>query len=107
MRSLLVFTAVLCAGALGAQGSRQEPTYLQLFSTCYPTPKPFPEGIARPRPIYDFVDKSKLPAGAKLSSAARTRNGVIWIVTDSGAYFSEGGSYKPLTQSSLVLSDLV
>jgi len=39
-------------------------------------------------PTYDFVDKAALPQGAKILSAAKARNGVVWVVTDRGAFRS-------------------
>jgi len=70
-----------------------------LLSTCYP--KGIAAGSARPTPSYDFVDRTKLPAGAKVLSAAKAREGTIWVVTDAGAFRSEGGPYAALAESSI------
>ena len=45
---------------------------------------------------FDFVATEKLPAGAKVLSAARSAGGRVWVVTDRGAFRSSGDSYRPL-----------
>src|SRR5688572_33431940 len=67
-----------------------ESTYPQLVARL-PGPAP-----ATPTPAFDFVDRGKLPAGAKVLSAAKAANGRVWVVTDKGAFVAEAGGYVPL-----------
>lgn len=71
-------------------------TYPQLISTQYPDRAKLPADYARPAAAYDFVDQSKLPAGAKVLSAARSVNGTVWLVTDKGAFSGGEKGYVPL-----------
>ncbi len=71
-------------------------TYPQLIATRYPDRRHLPAGCAAPAPAYDFVDRSKLPAGAKLLSAARSAAGRVWVVTDGGAFAGGPDGYAPL-----------
>ena len=71
-------------------------TYLQLISTRYDAAAGLPADFARPTPRYDFVTTGKLPAGAKVLSAARSAGGRVWVVTDRGAFRSSGETYEPL-----------
>lgn len=68
----------------------------QLISTRYATGDPLPAGVHTPTPAYNFVIASKLPTGAKILSAAHTRTGSVWVVTDKGNFRSAGDSYVPL-----------
>jgi hypothetical protein len=71
-------------------------TYRQLIATRYPDRGQLPAGVAPLAPAYDFVNRSQLPAGAKVLSAARATGGLVWVVTDQGAFAAEGGKYSPL-----------
>lgn len=96
MRRLICCLAVfLLAAPLFAQSSK-EPTYPQLVSTRYPKGAALPADAARPTTSFDFVDQSKLPAGAKVLSAAKAASGRIWVVTDQGPFQSAGDRYAPL-----------
>ncbi len=89
------FTAaiVLCFHAAPASAAA---TYLQLFSTRYETAAGLPADFARPVARIDFVATEKLPAGARILSAARSAGGRVWVVTDRGAFRSSGEIYEPL-----------
>src|SRR5690242_3160819 len=64
-------------------------TYPQLVSTQFAGSTPLPADAGRPGPArFDFVDAAKLPPGAKVLSAARTRGGAVWVVTDQGPFSS-------------------
>ena len=71
-------------------------TYLQLISTRYEAAAGLPADFARPAARLDFVATEKLPAGAKVLSAARSAGGRVWVVTDRGAFRSSGETYEPL-----------
>ncbi len=42
--------------------------------------------LSAPKPDFGFVDKTKLPMGAAILTAAKAKSGVVWVVTDKGAY---------------------
>ncbi len=88
--SILVVTAPLCAQPAPPA------TYPQLIATSYPDRAKLPADFAKPTPAYDFADANKLPAGAKVLSAAKAVTGAVWVVTDRGAFRSEGDRYVPL-----------
>jgi ligand-binding sensor domain-containing protein len=71
-------------------------TYPQLLSTRYEAGPGLPADFARPVARFDFVATDKLPAGAKVLSAARSGGGRVWVVTDRGAFRSDGDVYEPL-----------
>jgi hypothetical protein len=71
-------------------------SYLQLISTRYPQGAELPSNAARPAPSCDFVSPEKLPAGAKVLSAAKAGNGRAFVMTDRGAFTSTDGGYEPL-----------
>lgn len=50
------------------------------------------------------VDAAKLPAGAKVLSAAQSPDGRLWIVTDQGAFRSESARYVPVTKPTAYLT---
>jgi hypothetical protein len=54
---------------------------------------PAPGSVA---PDHSFVDASKLPAGVRVLSAARTPDGRIWVVTDQGVFWMNGPKGPPL-----------
>ncbi|HLV80413.1 MAG TPA: two-component regulator propeller domain-containing protein, partial [Chthonomonadaceae bacterium] len=82
-------------GALGAPIGAAKP-YPQLVATRYPAGVPLPPGITKPSAAVDFVDRSKLPAGAEILSAAHTARGAEWVVTNKGSFRRVGGAYQPL-----------
>ncbi len=89
--------ALLAALVLGFQAEpKLAPGYLQLISTRYATVESLPADFARPAVRIDFVEIAKLPAGAKVLSAARAASGRVWVVTDAGAFRSAGDRYDPL-----------
>ncbi len=71
-------------------------TYPQLMATKYENGAPLPEGVARPEPTFDEVDRSKLPDGAKVTAAARSASGRLWVVTDRGPFRSTADGFEPL-----------
>ncbi len=56
------------------------------------------EKMKAPKVEFGFVDKAKLPPGAVVLSAAKANSGVIWVVTDKGAFRSQGDTYIPLEE---------
>lgn len=97
-----VLVAALCVTCLTPLRAAAADTYPQLISTQYPNadranwrPK-LPADFAAPTLDESFVQKSKLPPGAKVLSAAKSAGGQIWVVTDKGAYCSRGNAYVPL-----------
>lgn len=99
MRWLISLAALSIASPLFGQAPVAV-KYPQLISTRYADRSRLPADFARPVPKFDFVDKSKLPADAKVSSAAKGANGSVWVVTDKGAFRSNndagGDKYVPL-----------
>src|SRR5258705_9269592 len=90
---------VLLALAFATVPAAEAGTYPQLTSTRYPDLDHLPADFKKPeRTRYDFVDLTKLPPGAKILSAARAANGLVWLVTDRGAFRSEKDAYAPLAQ---------
>lgn len=99
MRYLACLAFLLLPTSLLAQpAGKQTHTYPQLLSTRYAKGTNLPDGIQRPPALYRFVDMAKLPAGAKLLSAAKSAKGAVWVVTDKGAFRSEGDAYVPLAK---------
>jgi hypothetical protein len=95
----LLLALLLCMlTMLPALAQNNPKTYPQLISTRYPTGQPLPADYQPPTPHYDFVDKSKLPSGAQILSAAKAQNGIIWIVTDKGIFRAQDGKYGPLVE---------
>lgn len=95
MRRLLCLAVFFLPAPLFAQ-SGKEPTYPQLMSTRYAKGAALPADAARPTQTFDFVDASKMPAGAKVLSAAKAASGRIWVVTDQGPFQSDGDRFVPL-----------
>lgn len=79
-----------------AEARTKAESYLELTAVCYPQGIAAPEEARQLAPQYDFVDRARLPAGATILSAARAPGGVVWVVTDKGAYRAVGGHYEPL-----------
>ncbi len=77
--------AALTVGAPALAGPTST-TYPQLLATRYAPGTPMPAGFNEPITNFDFVDRSKLPAGAQILSAARGRNGSLWVITDKGGF---------------------
>jgi hypothetical protein len=73
-------------------------TYPQLLASKYADPSRLPADFKRPAPVHDFVVTAKLPAQAKVLSAARAANGTVWVVTDQGVFRSEKDGYLPLEE---------
>jgi hypothetical protein len=92
----LPLSAALVIAVLGRCQFALADTYPQLISTQYPDRNKLPADFAAPVSAFDFVDKSKLPASAKLLSAARSAGGKIWIVTDKGTFAGDAAGYAPL-----------
>ncbi len=70
--------------------------YPQLISIQYADRSKLPADFAVPAPAFDFVDQTKLPAGARVRSAAKSASGKIWVVTDKGAFAATAQAYVPL-----------
>ena len=92
MHLVLTTATVLCLQAAPAAAG----TYLQLMSTRYEAGASKLADFARPVARFDFVAAEKLPAGARVLSAARSAGGRVWVVTDRGAFRSSGEIYEPL-----------
>ncbi|MDG3003691.1 hypothetical protein [Paludisphaera mucosa] len=90
--------APVLAGLLlaSAPGRATSATYPQLVATRYAKGASLPEGVSRPSPSFDFVDRSKLPEGLKVLSAARAANGRIWVLTEDGPFRSTEAGYERL-----------
>jgi hypothetical protein len=50
------------------------------------------------------VDVNRLPRGAKVWSVAQSPDKRLWIITDQGAFRSEGGKYVPITKPTRYLT---
>src|SRR5437868_2734872 len=98
--SLLALMLICLPHVCMAQGKgteRSKMTFTQLIATRYPTGATVPaEGAPPALPTYDFVDKTKLPTGAKLTSAARLGRETTWVLTDKGAFQWQGDKFVPL-----------
>lgn len=92
----LVFVAILLSLAFPALSAAQTEPYPQLIATRYPKGSKLPTDHAPPTAAFDFVDKAKLPADARVLSAAKAANGTVWVVTDRGVFASRAGKYAPL-----------
>jgi hypothetical protein len=89
-------SVVLVTAALAADPGPEAATYPQLAATRYFDRAGLPADFARPSPRFDFVDRSKLPAGASILSAAQSTTGHVWVVTDQGVYARKDDAYVPL-----------
>lgn len=96
MRLALAAAVLLLAAPVLAQKSPM--TYPQLISTRYTDRSQLPPDFQKPTPDFRFVDRTKLPSGATILSAAKAANGVIWVVTDKGAFRQRGGRSAPLQE---------
>lgn len=76
----------LTALAQSSAAPSKAKTYPQLLSTRYAKGDALPADFRRPDPKYDFVDRTKLPAGATIRSAARAKSGIVWAITDKGGF---------------------
>lgn len=94
--SLLLALLLIALTALPASAQRNRNTYPQLLSTRYETGQNLPPDYRAPVANYDFVAKDRLPADVKILSAARAKNGLVWVVTDRGVFRSQGDRYVPL-----------
>src|SRR4051794_38046215 len=92
----ILFAAALCVSVFVPHRLAAADTYPQLISTQYPNRAKLPADFAEPVSDYSFLDKAKLPAGAKLLSAANAGDGKIWVVTDKGAFRTGADGYVPL-----------
>ncbi|HLJ54845.1 MAG TPA: hypothetical protein VKT77_07365 [Chthonomonadaceae bacterium] len=77
-------------------GPLRSATFQQLIATLYPAGTKLPKDAVRPREVLDFVPRNGLPAGATITSAARTRQGAVWVVTDRGSLIADRGAYRSL-----------
>jgi hypothetical protein len=93
---LLFPAAILSLATLPFAQPASAGTYPQLVATRFPDRGKLPADSAQPAGAFDFVDKAKLPAGAKVLSAARAASGRVWVVTDQGAFSSSAAGYVPL-----------
>jgi hypothetical protein len=92
-----IAAACLCAAAAAQRPAAERArTYPQLIAAIYPTGTPLPAGVHRPAPDFGFVERAGLPAGAAISSAARSARGDVWVVTDRGSFRWTSGRYEPL-----------
>lgn len=73
-------------------------TFPQLVATSYTDPKQVPAHGQKPAASFQFVDNAKLPKGAQVLSAAKAASGVIWVVTDKGAFRSQGEAFVALEE---------
>lgn len=89
------FSVAVPAGAQKAPAERPA-MYPQLTATRYPTGVALPPGVVRPTLNTDFVDRTKLPEGARVLSAARAASGAVWVITDKGNFRQEGGRSEKL-----------
>ena len=74
--------------ATSATAAPQAQPFPQLVGEKFRNGVALPEGVQEPAPTYDFVDKTKLPAGAVITSAAKSGNGALWAITSTGAFRS-------------------
>ena len=86
----------------GATAAFPDATFPQLTSTRYPAGASWPDEGRPPAPDVSFVDATKLPPGAKILSAARTKK-AVWVVTDQGPFQWEKGTFVPLETGPRVL----
>lgn len=91
-----VFVALLLGLAFPTTSAAQAESYPQLIATRYAKGSKLPADYAPPTAAPDFVDKAKLPADARIRSAAKAANGTVWVVTDRGVFSSRDGKYAPL-----------
>ncbi len=96
--ALTLMFLLLIVFPVNAQPPKVAPlhTYPQLLCTRYPTGTALPAGVKKPALNFEFVVREGLPAGAVILSAARTRRGVTWVVTDRGGFEQVNGRYQPL-----------
>ena len=97
MKFTLLPIALLLPAMCSGQIPQKSRYYLQLLSTRYAVGQPLPADFHRPALSFPFVERAKLPADANVLSAARTKRGLVWVVTDRGVFRSQGAQYVPLT----------
>jgi hypothetical protein len=88
------FTAYMLLAANG--DTKSLTSFPQLISTQYETGTPLPADAQRPAPAFDFVDRSLLPTGAAVLSAAKAASGAVCVVTDRGSFRIADGKAAPL-----------
>lgn len=71
-------------------------SYPQLIATQYPKGAALPDGVSKPVETFPEVDRSKLPEGRTILSAARAASGRVWVLTDDGPYQSTARGYERL-----------
>src|SRR5580692_3268893 len=71
----------------GGVSANADPTYPQLIATKYSGN--LPAGVRQPAPDYSFVDRTKLPVGAAILSAAKSHSGAVWVITNKGQFRSD------------------
>ena len=94
-----VYALALCAASLALASSvaKADPAgFPQLIATRYSSGDATPSEAKPPAHPYAFAPASKLPSGSHLLSAARTRTGRVWAITDQGAFQLEGEKFVPL-----------
>jgi hypothetical protein len=96
MNILSAASALAPLALFGIQPAGHAGTFMQLISTRYAAEDALPQEFRKPAPAFGFVDAGKLPAGAKILSAAHTKRGAVWVVTDKGAFRLQDGAYVPL-----------
>jgi len=102
MRLLFALVGILFMTVqANAQRLEKAHTYPQLIANLYPAGVLLPAGVKRPAASYEFVDRTGLPAGAEITSAARTGQGAVWVVTNRGGFRRVDGRYVPLEPSRL------
>ncbi len=79
-------------------------SFPQLIASKYGTSKTTPPEGHRPSVETVFVNRSLLPANATIQSAARSASGIVWVVTNSGAYQQKGSECTPLASPSVSLA---
>src|SRR5262245_34669685 len=90
------FPAILCSILVWLLATPLHAAYQQLLSSRYTDLSRLPADSQKPVPTYDFVRRDQLPASQKVQSAARAASGVVWVVTDRGAFRSDKAGYVPL-----------
>ena len=88
--ALAVLWLALATGVASADG------YPQLLSTKYPKNAPLPDGVVRPSPAFEEIDRSRLPQGRKVLAAAKAADGTVWVLTDQGPLRSTATGFDPL-----------
>ena len=100
--------AVLSALLQLAPGpTASQSTFPQLLATKYGPSVTVPSAGRIPALDVHFVVKTKLPAGARILSAAKAANGTVWVVTDVGAFVQKGGDVSPIVVPNLSRAGLI